>query len=73
MYFDGSLNIDGARAGVLFISPNKDELRYVLRLYFNASNNTVEYKAVRRGRCREAGTPLRRVLVFCEAHTCTRT
>jgi ribonuclease HI len=45
MYFDGSLNIDGAGAGVLFISPNKDKLRYVLRLYFPASNNTAEYEA----------------------------
>jgi ribonuclease HI len=45
MYFDGSLNIDGARAGVLFISPNKDELCYVLKLHFPASNNTAEYEA----------------------------
>jgi ribonuclease HI len=30
---------------VLFISPNKDELRYVLRLHFLASNNTAEYEA----------------------------
>jgi ribonuclease HI len=49
MYFDGSLNIDGAGAGVLFISPNKDELRYVLRLYFPASNNTQEYEACLHG------------------------
>jgi ribonuclease HI len=45
MYFDGSLKIDGAGAGVLFISPNKDELCYILRLYFPASNNTAEYEA----------------------------
>jgi hypothetical protein len=30
MYFDGSLNIDGARAGVYFISPSEDKLSYVL-------------------------------------------
>jgi ribonuclease HI len=45
MYFDSSLNIDGAGVGVLFISPNKDVLRYVLKLYFPTSNNTAEYKA----------------------------
>jgi ribonuclease HI len=45
MYFDGSLNIDGAGAGVLFISPTKEQLRYVLRIYFPASNNAVEYEA----------------------------
>jgi ribonuclease HI len=49
MYFDGSLKIDGAGAGVLFISPNKDELRYVLRLHFSASNNTAEYEACLHG------------------------
>jgi ribonuclease HI len=30
---------------MLFISPNKDELHYVLRLYFLPSNNTAEYEA----------------------------
>jgi ribonuclease HI len=45
MYFDGSLKIDGAGAGMLFISPNKDELCYILKLYFPASNNTAEYEA----------------------------
>jgi hypothetical protein len=44
MYFDGSLNIDGAGAGMLFISPNKDKLCYVFRLHFPASNNTTEYE-----------------------------
>jgi ribonuclease HI len=49
MYFDGSLKIDGAGAVVLFISPNKDELRYVLRLHFPASNNIAEYDACLHG------------------------
>jgi ribonuclease HI len=49
MYFDGSLNIDGAGVGVLFISPNKDKLRYVLRLYFPTSNNVAEYEACLHG------------------------
>ena len=30
MYFDGALNINGAGAGILFITPTKDKLRYVL-------------------------------------------
>jgi ribonuclease HI len=45
MYFDGSLNIDGARAGVYFISPSKDKLSYVLRIHFKACNNAAEYEA----------------------------
>jgi len=45
MFFDGSLNINGAGAGILFILPNKDKLRYVLRILFLASNNITEYEA----------------------------
>ena len=32
MYFDGALNINGAAAGILFITPTKDKLRYVLQI-----------------------------------------
>jgi ribonuclease HI len=49
MYFDGSLNIDGAGAGMLFISPTNEQLCYVLRIYFPASNNAVEYEAYLHG------------------------
>jgi ribonuclease HI len=45
MYFDGSLTIDGARAGILFISPTNEQLSYVLRIHFLASNNATEYEA----------------------------
>jgi ribonuclease HI len=44
MYFDGSLTIDGAREGILFISPTNEQLRYVLRFHFPASNNAAEYE-----------------------------
>ena len=49
MYFDGSLNLDGARVGIYFISPLGDKLRYVLRLHFPASNNTAKYEATLHG------------------------
>ena len=49
MYIDGSLNLDGARAGVYFISPMGDKLRYVLHLHFPASNNTAEYDVALHG------------------------
>ena len=49
MYFDGALNINGAGAGILFITPTKDKLRYVLRIHFLASNNTAEYEACLHG------------------------
>ena len=49
MYFDGSLNLDGAGAGIFFISPSRDYLRYVLRIHFPASNNATEYEACLHG------------------------
>jgi len=49
MYFDGALNINGAGAGILFITSTKDKLRYVLRIHFSTSNNAVEYKACLHG------------------------
>jgi ribonuclease HI/transposase InsO family protein len=49
MYFDGSLMKTGAGAGLLFISPLRKHLRYVIRLHFPASNNMVEYEALVNG------------------------
>ena len=49
MYFDESLNLGGAREGIFFISPLGDKLRYVLHLYFRASNNTAEYEVTLHG------------------------
>ena len=49
MFFDGSLNINGAGTGILFVSPNKDKLCYVLRILFLASNNVAEYEACLHG------------------------
>ena len=49
MYFDGSLNLDGAGAGIFFISPSEDHHRYVLRIHFSASNNIIEYEACLHG------------------------
>jgi ribonuclease HI len=49
MYFDGSLMKTGAGAGLLFISPLRKHLRYVLRLHFPASNNVAEYEAMVNG------------------------
>ena len=49
MYFDGSLNLDGAGVGVYFISSLGDKLHYVLRLHFRASNNIAEYEVALHG------------------------
>jgi ribonuclease HI len=49
MYFDGSLMKTGAGAGLLFISPLGEHVRYVLRLHFPVSNNVAEYEALVNG------------------------
>ena len=46
MYFDGALNLDSASAGILFISPRGEQLKYVLQLRFKATNNAAEYEAL---------------------------
>jgi ribonuclease HI len=49
MYFDGSLNLEGAATGVLFISPQGDHLKFVLQIHYKASNNDAEYEALIHG------------------------
>jgi len=49
MFFDGSLNINGAGAEILFVSPNKDKLCYILKILFLGSNNVAEYEACLHG------------------------
>jgi hypothetical protein len=44
MYFDGSLNLEGAGASVLLISPQGEQLKYVLKIHYKASNNVQSTK-----------------------------
>jgi ribonuclease HI len=49
MYFDGALNLEGTGAGVLFISPRGEQLKYILQIRYKASNNDTEYDALIHG------------------------
>ena len=49
MYFDGSLMKKGTDAGLVFISPLKVCMRYMVRLHFPSSNNVAEYEALING------------------------
>jgi ribonuclease HI len=49
MYFDGLLMLVGAGAGVLLISPKGEQLKYILQIFWNVSNNEVEYEALLHG------------------------
>jgi ribonuclease HI len=46
LYFDGSVMKTGAGAGLLFVSPLGEHMRYTVRLHFPASNNMAEYEAL---------------------------
>jgi ribonuclease HI len=46
LYFDRSVMKTKAGAGLLFISPLGEHMRYVVRLHFPASNNMAEYEAL---------------------------
>ena len=49
MYFDGSLMKKGASVGLVFISPLRVHMRYMVRLHFPSSNNIAEYEALING------------------------
>jgi ribonuclease HI len=46
LYFDRSVMKTGAGAGLLFISPLGEHMRYMIRMHFPASNNMAEYEAL---------------------------
>ena len=49
MYFVGSLKVGGAGVGVLFISLDGKQLKYVLQILWPATNNEAEYEALLHG------------------------
>ena len=51
MYFDRSVMKTGAGAGILFVSPLRKHMRYVVCLHFPVSNNKEEYEALLSGLC----------------------
>jgi ribonuclease HI len=46
LYFDGSVMKTGAGAGLLFVSPLGEHMRYAVRLHFPASNNMAKYETL---------------------------
>src|SRR3954466_10598455 len=62
--FDGSKMLNGAGAGVVLVSPRKDEMRYVLQIHFPATNNEAEYEALLYGMRMAISLGVRRLMVF---------
>ena len=46
MYFDGSLMKKGIGVGLVFVSPLRVHMRYMVRIHFPSSNNVAEYEAL---------------------------
>jgi ribonuclease HI len=67
MYFDGSLKLDGSGAGVLFISPRGEQLKYVLQILWEVSNNEVEYEALLHGLRLAVSLGIKRLLVYSDS------
>jgi ribonuclease HI len=64
MYFDGSLKLQGAGAGIFFIAPGGEQLKYALQLLFPASNNAAEYEALIHGLNIVISLGIKRLMVY---------
>jgi ribonuclease HI len=64
MYFDSSLKLEGAGAGVLLISLMGEQLKYVLQIFWKVSNNEAEYEALLHGLRLAASLGIKRLLVY---------
>ena len=49
MYFDGLLMKKGTGVGLVFISPLRVRMRYMVHLHFPSSNNVAKYEALING------------------------
>ena len=64
MYFDGSLKLEGASARILLISPKDEQLKYVLQIFWEVSNNEAEYEALLHGLRLAISLGIKRLLVY---------
>ena len=62
LFFDGSLMLSGAGAGVVLTSPKGERIKYVLQIHFAASNNVAEYEALLHGLRLASSLGVRRLL-----------
>jgi hypothetical protein len=46
MYFDGSLMKKGVSVRLVFVSPLKVHMRYMVHIHFPTSNNVAKYEAL---------------------------
>jgi hypothetical protein len=64
MYFDGSLKLGRAGASILFISLERKQLKYVLQILWQATNNEAEYEALIHGLRIVTSLEIKRLIVY---------
>jgi ribonuclease HI len=64
MYFDESLKLGGAGAGILFISLDRKQLKYVVQILWQATNNEAEYEALIHGLWVAISLGIKRLLIY---------
>jgi ribonuclease HI len=67
MYFNGSLKLERAGAGVLLISPTGEQLKYIMQIFWKISNNEAEYEALLHGLRLAASLGIKRLLVYSDS------
>jgi ribonuclease HI len=63
MYFDSSLKLGGG-AGVLFISPRGEQLKYMFQILFEVSNNEAVYETLLHGLRLEIYLGIKQLLIY---------
>jgi ribonuclease HI len=63
-YFDGSLKLRDGGAGVLFITPKGEQLKYVFQILFEVSNNEAEDESLLYGLRLAVSLGIERLLVY---------
>jgi hypothetical protein len=67
--FDGSLQLQGAGAGILVTSPKGESVKYILQMHLPASNTAAEYEALLYGlRLRNVDHFLQLAVEECQFH-----
>jgi ribonuclease HI len=67
LYFDGSLKLGKVGASVLFISPKGKELKYVLQILWQATNNEAEYETLIHRLRIATSLGIKRLLVYADS------
>jgi ribonuclease HI len=67
MYFDGSLKLGRASAGVIFISLEGKQLKYVLQILWQATNNKAEYESLIHGLRIVTSLEIKLLLVYSDS------